>query len=42
MEKAKEYSGWEIGEPMIIPIDEKSVQIQIPLKKYSKERTRCF
>ena len=37
-----EYSGWEIGEPMIIPIDEKSVQIQIPLKKYSKERTRCF
>ena len=36
-----EYSGWEIGEPTIIPIDEKNVQIQIPLKKYSNKRTKC-
>lgn len=35
-----EYSGWEIGEPKIVPIDERNVKIEIPLKKYVKERTR--
>lgn len=35
-----EYSGWEIGEPRIIPVDDRNVKIEIPLKKYTKERTR--
>lgn len=35
-----ESYGWEIGEPKIIPVDERNVKIEIPLKKYTKERTR--
>ena len=36
-----EKSGWEYGEPVITPVDERSVRIEIPLKKYKiNERTR--
>jgi len=36
-----ELSGWIIGEPIITPIDERSVRIEIPLKKFKlNERTR--
>ena len=36
-----ETFGWEYGEPVITPIDERSVKIEIPLKKYKvNERTR--
>lgn len=35
-----ESYGWEIGEPKIIPVDDRNVKIEIPLKKYTKERTR--
>ena len=36
-----ETSGWEYGEPVITPVDDRSVKIEIPLKKYKiNERTR--
>ena len=36
-----ETSGWEYGEPVVTPVDERSVKIEIPLKKYkTNERTR--
>jgi len=36
-----ETSGWEYGEPVVTPVDERSVKIEIPLKKYKvNERTR--
>lgn len=36
-----ELSGWEIGEPVVTPVDERNVRIEIPLRKYKvNERTR--
>ena len=36
-----ESYGWEYGEPVVTPVDERSVKIEIPLRKYKiNERTR--